>query len=217
MLKANHLSQKYALEEMVLRKYPETITRLTERAAGYEQDIQLVSLHPKIPDGFTGMEVLGTAHNEKESAGKAILDACTKMTDSDAVFLGQYRGFSLTLSYDGTSNEYRMTMKGTLSHTAVLGADVFGNITRMDNVLDGFTEKHDTVQDELENTKIQLENVRTEMEAPFAKEQELTQKTARLKELNILLNMDQKDKTLIDSAPGEGDEPPERKAAGLER
>lgn len=218
MLKSNHLSQKYALEEMVLRKYPETITRLTERAAGYEQDIQLVSKHPKIPDGFTGMEILGTAHSEKESAGKAILDACTKMTGSDAVFLGQYRGFSLTLSYDGTSNEYRMTMKGTLSHTAVLGADVFGNITRMDNVLDGFTEKHGAVRDELENTKIQLENARAEMEAPFAKEPELTQKTARLKELNILLNMDQKDRSVLDGEPDEGNEAErQKKVVGLER
>lgn len=117
MLKANHLNQKYALEELVLRKYPETIQRLTERIAGYEKDIAVAAKHPKPADGFVGMEILGTFYDDKEAAGKAIIDACTTMTGSDAVFLGQYRGFSTVLAYDGASNEYRMTMKGTLSHT----------------------------------------------------------------------------------------------------
>lgn len=206
MLKASHLSQKYTLEEMVLRKYPEAITRLTGRIEGYEQDVKLVSEHPKLKEDFVGMEILGTQHTEKESAGKAIIDVCTKMTGSDAVSLGQYRGFSLVLAYDGTSNEYRMTMRGALSHTVVLGADVFGNITRMDNALDSFPDKLTAVREELTSTKIQLENARTEMETPFAREGELQQKTARLKELNILLNMDQKDKSIMDGEPDEGDE-----------
>ena len=119
------------------------------------------------------MEILVTKHAEKESAGKAIIDVCTKMTGSDAVALGQYRGFSLTLAYDGASNEYRMTMRGTLSHTAVLGADVFGNITRMDNALEGFTDKLSAVREDLESNKTQLENARSEMETPFAREEEL--------------------------------------------
>lgn len=206
MLKANHLNQKYALEDLVLRKYPETITRLTERIAGYEQDVQLAAAHPKPREGFVGMVILGTPYADKEAAGKAIIDVCTKMTGSDAVSLGQYRGFSLTLIYDGTSNEYRMTMKGTLSHTVVLGADVFGNITRMDNAIEAFPDKLANVREELDNNKIQLTNAHSEMEAPFAKEDELTQKLARLKELNILLNMDQKDRELLDSEPDEGDE-----------
>ena len=201
MLKASHLSQRYALEEMVLRKYPEAITRLTERIAGYEKDVQLVAEHPKPKDGFVGMVILNTPYADKEAAGKAIIDVCTKMTGSDAVALGQYRGFSLTLSYDGASNEYRMTMKGTLSHTVVLGADVFGNITRMDNALESFPDKLKAVCGDLESNKVQLENARTEMDTPFAKEDELQQKTARLKELNILLNMDQKDHELLDSEP----------------
>lgn len=216
MLKASYLSQKYALEEMVLRKYPEAITRLTERIAGYQQDVQLAAAHPKPKDGFAGITILDQPYADKEAAGKAILDVCTKMTGSNAVFLGQYRGFSLTLSYDGTSNEYRMTMKGTLSHTAVLGADVFGNLTRMDNVIDGLPGKLEAVRAELAETQVQIENARSELAAPFAREAELTEKTARLKELNILLNMDQKDNALIDDAPDE--EAPERpRSKGMER
>jgi N12 class adenine-specific DNA methylase len=203
MLKGNHLSQKYALEELVIRKYPEGIKLLTERLAGYEQDIQLVASHPKLPDQFPPMEIIGTTYAEKEPAGKAIIDACTKMTGSDAVFLGQYRGFSMVLVYDGPSNEYRLTLKGTLSHTAVLGADIYGNLTRIDNVLDGLTTKHDTVIAELDNTRVQLENAKAELAAPFSREAELTEKTARLKELNILLNMDEKDRSLVDAEPDE--------------
>ena len=203
MLKASYLSQKYALEDMVLKKYPEAIARLTERIAGYEQDVQLAAAHPKPQDGFVGITILDQPYADKEAAGKAILDVCTKMTGSDAVFLGQYRGFSLVLSYDGPSNEYRMTMKGTLSHTAVLGADVFGNLTRMDNVIDGLSGKLEAVRAELADTQVQLENARTELAAPFAREAELAEKAARLKELNILLNMDQKDKSLIDDVPDE--------------
>lgn len=145
-----------------------------------------------------------------------VLYACTKMTGSDAVFLGQYRGFSLTLSYDGMKNEYRMTMKGTLSHTVVLGADVFGNITRMDNLLDSFGDKLKNARGELAETQAQLENARAELALPFAREEELAEKTARLKELNILLNMDQKDKSLIDDGPEE-DAPEQPKSRGYER
>ena len=210
MLKANHLSQKYALEELVIRKYPEAIKLLTERLAGYEQDIGLVAAHPKLPEQFPPMEIMGTTYAEKEPAGKAIIDACTKMTGSDAVFLGQYRGFSMVLAYDGPSNEYRLTLKGTLSHTAVLGADIYGNLTRIDNVLDGFTTKRDTIIAELDNTRVQLENAKAEMDAPFSREAELTEKTARLKELNILLNMDEKDRSLVDAEPDEPAEKPQR-------
>ena len=216
MLRASYLSQKYGLEDMILKKYPEAITRLTERIAGYEQDVQLAAAHPKPKDGFAGITILEKPYADKEAAGKAILDVCTKMTGSDAVFLGQYRGFSLVLSYDGPSNEYRMTMKGTLSHTAVLGADVFGNLTRMDNVVDGLSGKLDIVRAELTDTQVQLENARTELATPFAKEAELAEKTARLKELNILLNMDEKDKSLIDDVPDD-DAPEHHRSRGMER
>ena len=217
MLKASHLNQVYALEELVYRKYPEEITRLTERIAGYEQDVALAAAHPKAQEGFCGMEVDGKHYTEKEDAGKAIIDVCTRMTGSDAVLLGQYRGFSMVLAYDGRSNEYRITLKGTLSHTVTLGADVFGNITRLDNALENLAGNLDAERAKLEEARVQLENARTELATPFAREDELAEKTARLKELNILLNMDEKDKTLIDEAPDEGEEPPMRKVVGLER
>lgn len=217
MLKASHLNQVYALEELVYRKYPEEITRLTERIEGYEQDVALVAAHPKAQEGFCGMEVDGKHYAEKEDAGKAIIDVCTRMTGSDAVLLGHYRGFSMVLAYDGRSNEYRITLKGTLSHTVTLGADVFGNITRLDNALENLAGSLQAEQNSLEETKTQLENARTELATPFAREEELAEKTARLKELNILLNMDEKDKTLIDDGPDEGEEIPERKVVGLER
>ena len=217
MLKASHLNQVYALEELVYRKYPEEITRLTERIEGYEQDVALVADHPKAQEGFCGMEVDGKHYTEKEDAGKAIIDVCTRMTGSDAVLLGQYRGFSMVLAYDGRSNEYRITLKGTLSHTVTLGADVFGNITRLDNALENLAGSLQAEQNSLEETKAQLENARTELATPFAREEELAEKTARLKELNILLNMDEKDKTLMDDGPDEGEEIPERKVVGLER
>ena len=217
MLKASYLNQVYALEELVLRKYPEEITRLTERIAGYEKDVALAAAHPKAKEGFCGMVIEGKQYEEKEDAGKAIIDVCTRMTGSDAVLLGSYRGFSMVLAYDSHSNEYRITLKGTLSHTVTLGADVFGNITRLDNALENLAGSLQAEQGRLEETKGQLENARTELQMPFAREEELAEKTKRLKELNILLNMDQKDKTLIDSAPDEGEEPPARKVVGLER
>ena len=217
MLKASHLNQVYALEELVYRKYPEEITRLTERIEGYEQDVALVADHPKAQEGFCGMEVDGKHYAEKEDSGKAIIDVCTRMTGSDAVLLGQYRGFSMVLAYDGRSNEYRITLKGTLSHTVTLGADVFGNITRLDNALENLAGSLQAEQNSLEETKTQLENARTELAAPFAREEELAEKTARLKELNILLNMDEKDKTLLDDTPDEGEDVPARRVAELAR
>ena len=217
MLKASHLNQVYALEELVYRKYPEEITRLTERIAGYEQDVALAAAHPKAQEGFCGMEVDGRHYTEKEDAGKAIIDVCTRMTGSDAVLLGQYRGFSMVLAYDGRSNEYRITLKGTLSHTVTLGPDVFGNITRLDNALENLAGSLQAEQNSLEETKAQLENARTELAAPFAREEELAEKAARLKELNILLNMDEKDKTLLDDTPDEGEDVPARRVAELAR
>ena len=217
MLKASHLNQVYALEELVYRKYPEEITRLTERIAGYEQDVALAAAHPKAQEGFCGMEVDSRHYTEKEDAGKAIIDVCTRMTGPDAVLLGQYRGFSMVLAYDGRSNEYRITLKGTLSHTVTLGADVFGNITRLDNALENLAGSLQAEQNSLEETKTQLENARTELAAPFAREEELAEKTARLKELNILLNMDEKDKTLLDDTPDEGEDVPARRVAELAR
>ena len=162
------------------------------------------------------MIIFDRLYTDKESAGKAIIEACTTMTGSDAVYLGKYRGFDMTLSYDATNNEYRMTLKGTLSHTTILGADIFGNITRTDNLIDGMVQKLEAEKLALSETQTQLKNARTEMETPFAKESELKEKSERLKELNILLNMDQKDRTLLDEGPEEG-QPEKRRERDVER
>lgn len=198
MLKANHLNQRFSLENLVLRKYPAAIAELTERIAGFEKDVAIAKAHPKPAEGFAGIEIQGNFYTERKDAGKAIINACTSLTGSDSVPLGQYRGFSLILVYDSAKTDYRLTLKGNLSHTISLSADASGNITRMDNVVDGLEKVLESQQLALEEVKTQLTNAKAEIEAPFAKEAELAKKSARLKELNILLNMDQKDNLLLD-------------------
>ncbi|MEG0179413.1 MAG: SNF2-related protein, partial [Oscillospiraceae bacterium] len=190
-LKSYYLSQKYTLEGLVLRKYPQELVSLAEREAGYVADIELLAANKKLPDNFAPMEILGTTHTEKEMAGKAILDACAKMTSPDAILLGKYRGFTMSLYYDSNKNEYRLSLKGTLTHSVSLGSDMFGNLTRIDNLLDKLSEKLENVRQTITDTKVQLENARTELQAPFAQEKELTEKISKRNELNILLNMDE--------------------------
>ena len=198
MLKANHLNQRFALENLVLRKYPADIAKLTEAIAGYEKDVATAQTHPKPAEGFIGMEIKGTHYSEKEAAGKAVIKACTELQGSEPVPLGQYRGFSMSLQYDAAHTDYKLTMKGAMSHTISLGADIFGNITRMDNLVDGMAKDLERYRTALQDTHTQLANAKAEMETPFAKEAELAEKSARLKELNILLNMDQKDRSVLD-------------------
>ena len=163
------------------------------------------------------MEVEGRRYTEKGDAGKAILDVCTRMTGVDAVPLGQYRGFSMVLAYDGMSNEYWITLKGALSHTVTLGADVFGTITRMDNALENLSKSLEGERAKLDEARTQLKNARTELAAPFAREEELAEKTKRLTVLNTLLRIEEKDKTLLDDTPDEGEEVPARKVVELAR
>ena len=216
MLKANHLNQRFALENLVLRKYPAKIAELTEIIAGFEKDVAIAQANPKPAEGFVGMEIQGTHHSEKETAGKAILAACTGLGESDSIPLGQYRGFSMTLLYDAAHADYKLTLKGTLSHTTSLGADVFGNITRLDNLVDGLAKELEAYREALQDTHNQLVNAKVELETPFAKEKELAGKSERLKELNILLNIDQKDKTLLDEALAE-DSTEKEKSRSVER
>lgn len=203
MLKANHLNQRFALENLVLRKYPAGIAKLTEAIAGYEKDVATAQAHPKPAEGFIGMEIMGTHYSKKEAAGRAVINACTELQGSDPVPLGQYRGFTMSLQYDAAHTDYKLTMKGAMSHTISLGADIFGNITRMDNLVDGLAKELAEYQAALQDTRTQLTNAKAEMETPFAKEAELAEKSARLKELNILLNMDQRDTSLLGEAPDE--------------
>ena len=202
VLKASHLNQKYALENMMLKKYPKLIQDLKQRIFGYEQDAHLAEQHPRPKEGFAGITLMRKEIADKEAAGKAIIDVCTTMTGSgNAEMIGKYRGFFLSITYDSIKNEYQMHLKGTLFHTAVLGADVFGNITRIDNVIDGIAGKLDKVWSELADTETQMKNAKVQMNAPFTREAELKEKEERLKELNILLNMDEKDRSLVDDVP----------------
>ena len=205
MLRASHLSQRYALEELVLRKYPAEIKELNERIAGYEQDSTHLTEHPKPAEGIAPMVLGGVIYTERENAGKAIIEACTHMNGAETVSIGSYRGFSMLLSYDGAANEFRMVLKGKLSHTAVLGADAGGNVTRIDNALEKITEHLANARSQLAHTTEQLENARTEMTAPFPKEAELAEKTRRLNELNVLLNLNEQDRPVMADEPDEGD------------
>ena len=205
MLRASHLSQRYALEELVLRKYPAEIKELNERIAGYEQDSTHLVEHPKPAEGIAPMVLGGVIYTERENAGKAIIEACTHMNGAETVSIGRYRGFSMLLSYDGAANEFRMVLKGKLSHTAVLGADAGGNVTRIDNALEKITEHLANARSQLAHTTEQLENARTEMTAPFPKEAELAKKTRRLNELNVLLNLNEQDRPVMADEPDEGD------------
>ena len=212
MLRASHLSQRYALEELVLRKYPAEIKELNERIAGYEQDSTHLAEHPKPAEGIAPMVLGGVIYTERENAGKAIIEACTHMNGAETVSIGSYRGFSMLLSYDGAANEFHMTLKGSLSHTAVLGADAGGNVTRIDNVLEKIDERLESARSQLAHTSEQLENARTEMVAPFPKEAELTEKTRRLNELNVLLNLNEPDRVVMSEEPDEGGKPHPRTA-----
>ena len=212
MLRASHLSQRYALEELVLRKYPAEIKELNERIAGYEQDRAKLMEHPKPAEGIAPMLLNGVTYAERENAGKAIIHACTHMNGAETIPVGSYRGFDKALNYDSKTNEFHMTLKGSLSHTAVLGADAGGNVTRIDNVLEKIDERLESARSQLAHTSEQLENARTEMVAPFPKEAELAEKTRRLNELNVLLNLNEPDRVVMSEEPDEGGKPHPRTA-----
>ena len=212
MLRASHLSQRYALEELVLRKYPAEIKELNERIAGYEQDSARLAEHPKPAEGIAPMVLNGVTYAERESAGKAIIQVCTHMNGAETISIGNYRGFDMALTYDSKANEFHMTLKGSLSHTAVLGADAGGNVTRIDNVLEKIDERLESARSQLAHTSEQLENARTEMVASFPKEAELAEKTRRLNELNVLLNLNEPDRVVMSEEPDEGGKPHPRTA-----
>ena len=216
LLKANHLSQRYALEDQIIKYLPQKIVSLEQRIEGYTADINRLkeNTHPN-EDGFSPMEVEGTVYTDKKAAGSAILAACKAMTSPDPVPLGQYRGFAMELSFESFSKEFRITLKGTLTHTTGLGTDIFGNILRLDNLLGGMEERLIACREQLENVNVQLANAKQEVEKPFPQEDELKIKSARLDELNILLNMDKRESEIVDGEPGE--DTPARDGPGRDR
>jgi N12 class adenine-specific DNA methylase len=220
LLKASHLSQRYDLEDRLLKHYPAQIKGLTERIAGFERDIATAAAHPKAQgDEFVGIVLNGTTYADKKAAGTEILAACQAMTSPEPVPLGSYRGFEMDLSFDTFNKEYRVTMKGALSHTVPLGGDIFGNITRIDNALDAFPAKLDACKEQLTTARAQMENAKAEVERPFPQEAELAENTERLNEVNIALNLDKRENEIVEGEPDEGDgaEQPERKSKDRER
>ena len=161
------------------------------------------------------MVIEGTAHSSKKTAGSAILEVCHNMTSPDPIPLGMYRSFSMQLHFDSMKREFIITLQGQLSYPVALGTDVFGNIQRLDNVIDSFPERLQKCREQLDNVKEQLEAAKVESQAPFPREEELKVKSARLDELNILLNLDKKENEIVDGelADAEEDRPkPDREA-----
>ena len=217
LLKASHLSQKYALEDQIIKEFPQKIAAFEQRIEGYTADMAHLKehTHPN-EDGFSPMEVEGVLYTDKKAAGSAILAACHAMTSPDAVPLGKYRGFDMSLHFDSMSREYKITLKGTLHHPVALGTDIFGNILRLDNCLEGMEERLVTCREQLENVRTQLANAKVEVERPFPQEEELRTKSARLDELNILLNMDKPENEIVDGEISE-EEPEPRGRSSRDR
>jgi hypothetical protein len=219
------LSQKYALEDKILKEYPQEIKRLTERITGYKADAETAVKHPsKLPDDdpasknyFPPMTIGGIFYAEKVEAGKAIIEACKAMTSPSPVPLGSYRGFDMALSFDTYSKEYGVTLKGKLSHDVRLGTDIHGNITRLDNALENFGDTARRLKNGLVSTKEQMEAAKGEVDKPFPQESEYREKSARLKEVDVLLKLDEKDGQILEAEPDERDEEQAPKEKALER
>ena len=218
LLKANHLSQKYALEDAISKGFPKQIAETQARIAGYGADIATVkeNTHPN-GDGFSPLTLAGVTHADKKEAGAALLTMCQTMLSPEATQVGSYRGLTLELAFDTFAREYRLTMIGQLRHTVTLGTDVFGNLQRMDNALEGLPIKEQACREQLSNLQTQLETAKAEVQKPFPREAELNTKTARLEELNSLLNLDHKEPEIVDAEPDEDQRPPERRRPQLER
>ena len=212
LVKASYLSQKYSLEDKIIKEFPQQIASLEQRISGFQTDIRHRDEN-SFPneDGFCPMVIEGTTYTDKKAAGSAIIEVCHNMSSPDAFPLGTYRGFSMDLSFDIVSREYKITMKNQLRHTVPLGTDIFGNILRLDNALSAFEERLTVCKEQLANTHTQLANAKEQVAKPFPQEAELREKTARLDELNILLNMDKVRGELVDE--DRDDEEPEGRSA----
>jgi len=225
LLKANHLSQRYALEDRLLKQFPRQIKSTEERTACYEKDIARYERHsgkePAVGDAeenkFAGMTVKDISYPEKAKAGAAILEACNLMTSPEPQEMGSYLGFPMLFSFDSFNKKYQITLQGALSHTVALGADVHGNITRLNNALAEMPKKLEYCREQLKTLRQQMETAKKEIDIPFEKEQELQSKSARLHELDILLNMDKAENEIMDDQPDEDLDIPEKKAVGYER
>lgn len=218
LYKSHYLSEKYELEDKIIKFYPQEISLLTARVDGLKADLEIAKAHPKEVDGkFAGMVIDGYSYTEKAEAGQVIIEACKAKTTSEPTPLGEYRGFKMELEFDTFERAYAVKLKGHFTHSVTLGTDVYGNITRIDNAADNIETRLHKAEEQLENTKAQLETAKVEVEKPFAQEDELKQKMTRLTELNALLDMDKGDTPVVGGEPDEGDLPPTRSRDDRER
>lgn len=190
VLKADHQSQQYRMEDKLLKYFPAEIERQTGYIHGFEADIKTVEVNPQIAEGFCGMDIRGKHYSEKEDAGEWILAACKEVKGSEPVPLGEYRGFQMELSFDSFQHEFDIVLKGAMSHRVALGTDARGNITRLDNALAGIPDKLEKAKEQLSNLYNQQEATKSELGKPFPQEAELTAKSQRLAELDAALNME---------------------------
>jgi hypothetical protein len=216
-LKASHMSQRYELEDKIHKHFPAEIARLEEMISGYTADIDRVAEYAQGNGYMMVIHEKQYPPDEKKAAGTAILEACKAMASPGLVKLGNYRGFDMGLYYEAFTSEYRVILKGSLSHTVSLGSDVFGNITRIDNVLEGMGAKLEGCKGQLETVKAQMATAREQALTPFPREVELDEKTVRLAELTVSLKLDQKDHEILDDVPDEGDMSPPLREQGRER
>ncbi len=190
LMKANHQSQQFRLEDNLLKYFPEEIERNKGFIKGLETDMATLDAHPHPKDGFAGMVVRGDSLTDKDNAGAAILEACKEVKGLEPMEIGSYRGFTMSLSVEGFGTEFVLTLKGQMTHRVTLGKDARGNLIRIDNALSDMPKRLQNVHAQLDNLHSQVEAAKAEIGKPFPQEAELAQKSARLAELNALLDID---------------------------
>ena len=218
LLKQSYLSQKYEMEDKVMTYFPQQIKQQKKWIAEYKEDLAHVKEQtPRDRETFPPMQIQGTVYADKKEAGQALIAACKAMKSPEPIALGAYRGFGMELSYNTFSKEFVVELKGQRSYPVALGTDIYGNITRIDNEIEKIPDRLLHCQERLETLKEQLETAKLEVQKPFAQEEELQQKTARLGELNAMLDMDKKEHPILDVEPDESVEVVETKCRVLER
>ena len=192
VLKADHQSQKFRLQDKLLTKFPADIQETNAHIAGLKADAQLAAAHPQVQEGFCGMTIKGVTYDEKKTAGERLVLACSELPNAEEKVIGSYRGFELSLRFDTLRSEYQALLKGQRKHTVPLGTDPLGNIIRLDNSLNSFPERITAAENELATLHQQQAAAQIEVEKPFPQEEELAEKSARLAELNAQLDVDEK-------------------------
>ena len=192
VLKADHQSQKFRLQDKLLTKFPADIQETNAHIAGLKADAQLAAAHPQVQEGFCGMTIKGVTYDEKKTAGERLVLACSELPNAEEKVIGSYRGFELSLRFDAFRTEYQALLKGQRKYTVPLGTDPLGNIIRLDNALNNFPERINSAENELATLHQQQAAAQIEVEKPFPQEEELAEKSARLAELNAQLDVDEK-------------------------